>query len=201
MKMKKIVSLALSAILLVSVVAAAAFAAESVPSKTGSDADAGSTDFTVSGPASADGMVVRVEVTEDSAAEEAKLKAAGLEGYFGTAAVDRSSEILGTSKDNLTVNGIKQIIVSGYKRDMGKVAIRMPFASLPKVGTRVAVVVRIMMSENDPVNLPVDGVVVEETTTVNGVARKVRKVELILDSDTLVNIQAHESFVAAVTVK
>lgn len=201
MKMKKIVSIALSAVLMMSVAASAAFAAESVPSKTGTDADAGSTSTVVSGPESGDGLTVRVEVTEDSSTEEAKLKAAGLAGYFGSSVVNRCGEILGTSADNLTVNGIKQIIVSGYKRGMGKVTLRLPYASLPKAGTRVAAVVRIVMGENNVVNLPLDGVVVEETATVNGVARTVRKVEITVDEDTMVNIQAHESFVAAVTVK
>ena len=44
MKMKKIVCAMVSAALLVSMAAATAFAVESVPSKTGTDADAGKTE-------------------------------------------------------------------------------------------------------------------------------------------------------------
>ena len=49
MKMKKVVCAMVSAALLVSMAAATAFAVESVPSKTGTDADAGKTDVSVSG--------------------------------------------------------------------------------------------------------------------------------------------------------
>ena len=52
MKMKKIVCAMVSAALLVSMAAATAFAVESVPSKTGTDADAGKTDVSVSGSVS-----------------------------------------------------------------------------------------------------------------------------------------------------
>ena len=45
MKMKKIVCAMVSAALLVSMAAATAFAVESVPSKTGTDADAGRPTF------------------------------------------------------------------------------------------------------------------------------------------------------------
>ena len=55
MKMKKIVCAMVSAALLVSMAAATAFAVESVPSKTGTDADAGKTDVSVSGSASSEG--------------------------------------------------------------------------------------------------------------------------------------------------
>ena len=54
MKMKKIVCAMVSAALLVSMAAATAFAVESVPSKTGTDADAGKTDVSVSGSASSE---------------------------------------------------------------------------------------------------------------------------------------------------
>lgn len=91
-------SIAVSAALLVSMTAATAFAVGSTPSKTGTDADAGKSDVTVSGPASSDGMTVEIEITDSSAAEEAKLKEQGLEGYLGTAAADRAAEILGTTK-------------------------------------------------------------------------------------------------------
>lgn len=56
MKMKKIVCAMVSAALLVSMAAATAFAVESVPSKTGTDADAGKTDVSVSGSASSEGL-------------------------------------------------------------------------------------------------------------------------------------------------
>lgn len=87
--------------------AATAFAVGSTPSKTGTDADAGKSVVTVSGPASSDGMTVEIEITDSSAAEEAKLKEQGLEGYLGTAAADRAAEILGTTKQGETANGIK----------------------------------------------------------------------------------------------
>ena len=56
MKMKKIVCAMVSAALLVSMAAATAFAVESVPSKTGTDADAGKSDVSVSGSSSSEGL-------------------------------------------------------------------------------------------------------------------------------------------------
>lgn len=49
MKMKKLTAIAISAALLVNMAVATAFAVESTPSKTGTDADAGKTDVTISG--------------------------------------------------------------------------------------------------------------------------------------------------------
>ena len=43
--------------------------------------------------------------------------------------------------------------------------------------------------------------VVEETVVVNGVARKVRKVQLELDATTMINLQAGKAYIAAVTRK
>ena len=54
MKMKKIVCAMVSAALLVSMAAATAFAVESVPSKTGTDADAGKTEVSTSGSVGSD---------------------------------------------------------------------------------------------------------------------------------------------------
>ena len=79
MKMKKIVCAMVSAALLVSMAAATAFAVESVPSKTGTDADAGKTDVSVSGSASSEGLKVEVKTTEDSSKEETQLKGEGVE--------------------------------------------------------------------------------------------------------------------------
>ena len=42
---------------------------------------------------------------------------------------------------------------------------------------------------------------VEETVVVNGVARKVRKVQLELDATTMINLQAGKAYIAAVTRK
>ena len=49
--------------------------------------------------------------------------------------------------------------------------------------------------------VPLAGVVVEETVVVNGVARKVRKVQLVLDATTMINLQAGKAYIAAVTRK
>lgn len=195
MKMKKIVSIAVSAALLVSMTAATAFAVGSTPSKTGTDADAGKSDVTVSGPASSDGMTVEIEITDDSAAEETKLKEQGLEGYLGTAAADRAAEILGTTKQGETANGIKQVIVKGYSAEMGSVTLRVPFAALPKAGTRVAVVLHIVYANGSVANVPLDGVVVEESAT------GARKVEIVLDATTMMNIQGNTAYITAVTTK
>lgn len=59
MKMKKIVCGMVSAALLVSMAAATAFAVESTPSKTGTDADAGKPNYTISG--TGDGLEIKVE--------------------------------------------------------------------------------------------------------------------------------------------
>ena len=196
MKMKKIVCAMVSAALLVSMAAATAFAVESVPSKTGTDADAGKTDVSVSGSASSEGLQV-----EDSSKEETQLKGEGVEQYLTTKAVDAAAKILGSEKDAVTVSEIKEIKVSGYKTHMGKITVKVPMAALPESGTTVAVIIRIKTPNGKIVNLPLAGVVVEETVVVNGVARKVRKVQLELDATTMINLQAGKAYIAAVTRK
>ena len=199
MKMKKIVCAMVSAALLVSMAAATAFAVESVPSKTGTDADAGKTD--VSGSVSSEGLQVEVKTTEDSSKEEAQLKNEGMEQYLTTKAVAAAAKILGTEKSAVTVSEIKEIKVSGYKTHMGKITVKVPMAALPESGTTVAVIVRIKTPNGNIVNLPLAGVVVEDTVVVNGVARKVRKVQLELDATTMINLQAGKAYIAAVTRK
>lgn len=199
MKMKKIVCAMVSAALLVSMAAATAFAVESVPSKTGTDADAGKTDVSVS--ASSEGLKVEVKTTEDSSKEETQLKGEGVEQYLTTKAVDAAAKILGSEKDAVTVSEIKEIKVSGYKTHMGKITVKVPMAALPESGTTVAVIIRIKTPNGNIVNLPLAGVVVEETVVVNGVARKVRKVQLELDATTMTNLQAGKAYIAAVTRK
>lgn len=199
MKMKKIVCAMVSAALLVSMAAATAFAVESVPSKTGTDADAGKTD--VSGSVSSEGLQVEVKTTEDSSKEEAQLKNEGMEQYLTTKAVAAAAKILGTEKSAVTVSEIKEIKVSGYKTHMGKITVKVPMAALPESGTTVAVIIRIKTPNGNIVNLPLAGVVVEETVVVNGVARKVRKVQLELDATTMTNLQAGKAYIAAVTRK
>lgn len=199
MKMKKVVCAMVSAALLVSMAAATAFAVESVPSKTGTDADAGKTD--VSGSVSSEGLQVEVKTTEDSSKEEAQLKNEGMEQYLTTKAVAAAAKILGTEKSAVTVSEIKEIKVSGYKTHMGKITVKVPMAALPESGTTVAVIVRIKTPNGNIVNLPLAGVVVEDTVVVNGVARKVRKVQLELDATTMTNLQAGKGYIAAVTRK
>ena len=199
MKMKKIVCAMVSAALLVSMAAATAFAVESVPSKTGTDADAGKTEVSASGSVSSEGL--KVKTTEDSIKEEAQLKNEGMEQYLTTKAVATAAKILGTEKSAVTVSEIKEIKVSGYKTHMGKITVKVPMAALPESGTTVAVIVRIKTPNGNIVNLPLAGVVVEETVVVNGVARKVRKVQLELDATTMTNLQAGKAYIAAVTRK
>ena len=199
MKMKKIVCAMVSAALLVSMAAATAFAVESVPSKTGTDADAGKTDVSVSGSASSEGLKVEVKTTEDSSKEETQLKGEGVEKYLTAEAVDAAAKILGTEKNAVTVSEIKEIKVSGYKTD--KITVKVPMAALPESGTTVAVIIRVKTPNGKIVNLPLAGVVVEETVVVNGVARKVRKVQLELDATTMINLQAGKAYIAAVTRK
>lgn len=201
MKMKKIVCAMVSAALLVSMAAATAFAVESVPSKTGTDADAGKTEVSASGSVSYEGLKVEIKTTEDSSKEEAQLKSEGMEQYLTTKAVAAAAKILGTEKSAVTVSEIKEIKVSGYKTEMGKVTVKAPMAALPESGTTVAVIIRIKTPNGNIVNLPLAGVVVEETVVVNGVARKVRKVQLELDATTMINLQAGKGYIAAVTRK
>ena len=198
MKMKKIVCAMVSAALLVSMAAATAFAVESVPSKTGTDADAGKTEVSASGSVSSEGLQVEVKTTEDSSKEETQLKGEGVEKYLTAEAVDAAAKILGSEKDAVTVSEIKEIKVSGYKTDMDKITVKVPMAALPESGTTVAVIIRVKTPNGKIVNLPL---VVEETVVVNGVARKVRKVQLELDATTMINLQAGKAYIAAVTRK
>lgn len=201
MKMKKVVCAMVSAALLVSMAAATAFAVESVPSKTGTDADAGKTEVSASGSVSYEGLRVEIKTTEDSIKEEAQLKSEGMEQYLTTKAVAAAAKILGTEKSAVTVSEIKEIKVSGYKTHMGKITVKVPMAALPESGTTVAVIIRVKTPNGNIVNLPLAGVVVEETVVVNGVARKVRKVQLELDATTMINLQAGKAYIAAVTRK
>ena len=106
--MKKIVCAMVSAALLVSMAAATAFAVESVPSKTGTDADAGKTEVSASGSVSSEGLQVEVKTTEDSSKEETQLKGEGVEKYLTAEAVDAAAKILGSEKDAVTVSEIKE---------------------------------------------------------------------------------------------
>ena len=201
MKMKKMVSIAVSAALLVSMAAATAFAVDNVPSKTSSDADAGKAETTVSGSVSADGLEVEVKATEDSKKEEEELRNKGVEGYLGTETTESAAAILGTTKGNVTISEVKEVTVTGYDTKMENVTVSVPFAALPEAGSQVAVVVRVTTPDGKTINLPVAGTVVEETVYVNGVARKVRKVVFVLDAVTMANVQAGKVYVAAVTTK
>ena len=129
------------------------------------------------------------------------LKGEGVEKYLTAEAVDAAAKILGSEKDAVTVSEIKEIKVSGYKTHMGKITVKVPMAALPESGTTVAVIIRIKTPNGNIVNLPLAGVVVEETVVVNGVARKVRKVQLELDATTMTNLQAGKAYIAAVTRK
>ena len=212
MKMKKLTAIAISAALLVSMAVATAFAVESTPSKTGTDADAGKTDVTISGtgdvadtkPADTEQkktLYVEVKATEDSAKEETKLKNEGVEDYLGTKTAESAAEILRTEKNNVTVSEIKEVKVTGYSDEMEDVTLKVPFAALPEEGTKVAVVVRVTTTNGQTIDLPVSGIVVEETVIVNGVARKVRKVMFTLDGVTMRNVEAGKVYVAAVTTR
>ena len=212
MKMKKLTAIAISAALLVSMAVATAFAVESTPSKTGTDADAGKTDVTISGtgdvadtkPADTEQkktLYVEVKATEDSAKEETKLKNEGVEDYLGTKTAESAAEILRTEKNNVTVSEIKEVRVTGYSDEMEDVTLKVPFAALPEEGTKVAVVVRVTTPNGQTIDLPVSGIVVEETVIVNGVARKVRKVMFTLDGVTMRNVAAGKVYVAAVTTR
>lgn len=212
MKMKKLTAIAISAALLVSMAVATAFAVESTPSKTGTDADAGKTDVTISGtgdvadtkPADTEQkktLYVEVKATEDSAKEETKLKNEGVDDYLGTKTAESAAEILSTEKNNVTVSEIKEVKVTGYSDEMEDVTLKVPFAALPEEGTKVAVVVRVTTPNGQTIDLPVSGIVVEETVIVNGVARKVRKVMFTLDGVTMRNVEAGKVYVAAVTTR
>lgn len=212
MKMKKLTAIAISAALLVSMAVATAFAVESTPSKTGTDADAGKTDVTISGtgdvaytkPADTEQkktLYVEVKATEDSAKEETKLKNEGVEDYLGTKTAESAAEILRTEKNNVTFSEIKEVKVTGYSDEMEDVTLKVPFAALPEEGTKVAVVVRVTTPNGQTIDLPVSGIVVEETVIVNGVARKVRKVMFTLDGVTMRNVEAGKVYVAAVTTR
>ena len=197
MKMKKIVSIAISAALLVSMAAATAFAVESTPSRTSSDADTGITDVTTSGEGQ--GLNVEVKITSASSSEEQALKNQGVSGYFGAEAASSATSVLGTS--SMTVSGLKELDVTGYDAAMGSATVRVPFAGLPAAGSKVVALVRVVLPDGSVANLPVAGTIVEVTEYVNGVAKKVRKVQFTLDSVTMVNVQAGNAYVAAVTAQ
>ena len=61
--------------------------------------------------------------------------------------------------------------------------------------------VRVTTPNGQTIDLPVSGIVVEETVIVNGVARKVRKVMFTLDGVTMRNVEAGKVYVAAVTTR
>ena len=199
MKMKKIVSVAVSAVLAVSMVAATAFAAETAPaSPTSADKDAGKTTFEVTG-SSSEGLDIEVKTTTVSAEEEEALKAAGsVQAYLGADAYSEVTRVLG---NNVAISEIKELDVTGYVAGMGDVAAYLHFAALPKAGTQVVVTVKVVTANGNVVTLPVVGTVVEQTSTVNGKPVTQRVVKVVLDGVTMANVQAGKATVAVVTAK
>lgn len=201
MKMKKIVCAMVSAALLVSMAAATAFAVESVPSKTGTDADAGKTDVSVSGSASSEGLKVEVKTTEDSNKEETQLKGEGVEKYLTAEAVDAAAKILGTEKSAVTVSEIKEIKVSRLQDRHGQDHRQGPHGS--SAGERHH------RCRDHPCQDPQR----QHRQPASGRCgrggdrcgerrgRKVRKVQLELDATTMINLQAGKAYIAAVTRK
>lgn len=196
--MKKIMSIVLSAAVLMSIAASTAFAAGSVPSKTGSDADKGEPNYTITG--TGDGLEVKVEVTGASETEETALKNANgsLSTYANAQVADTAAKLLGTTAEKATVNEIKQLEVSGYETAMGDATISVPFAALPAKGTNVAVLIKVV--NGNSVNwVTVPGVVEEKVF--EGSSKAVRCITFTLDSVTMVNVQAGTATVAAVIAK
>lgn len=196
--MKKIMSIVLSAAVLMSIAVGTAFAVGSTPSKTGSDADAGNASYTITG--TGEGLEIDVKVTEVSETEEAALKAANgdLAAYANAQVADTAARLLGTTAQNTTVNEVKQLIVSGYKTGMGDATISVPFAALPAKGTQVAVVIKVV--NNGSVNWVVVPGMVEEKVFV-GSTKAVPCITFTLDGTTLLNVQAGKATVAAVIAK
>ena len=141
-----------------------------------------------------------MEVTGASESEETSLKNAGgnLSVYANAQAADTAAKLLGTKVENVTVNEVKQLKVSGYETGMGKVSMSVPFAALPVKGTKVAVLIKVV--NNGSVNwITVPGVVEEKVFA--GSTKAVRCVTFALDDVTMVNVQAGTATVAAVIGK
>lgn len=196
MKMKKIIGVAVSAVLAVSMVAATAFAAETAPaSPTSADKDAGNIIVEASG-SSSENLIIKLKTSPVSAAEEEALKAAGsVQAYLGADAYSEITRILGS---NVTISEIKELEVTGYEASMGDVTAYFYFAALPKAGTRVVVTVKVVTANGNVVTLPVVGTVVEQTSTVNGKPVTRRVVKVVLDSVTMANIQASKATTVSV---
>lgn len=197
--MKKFMSILLSAVVLMSVAAGTAFAAVSAPSKTGSDADAGAANYTISGTGT--GLEVKIEVTEASEREEAALQAVGgsLTAYADAQVADDLAGLLGTTADSITMNEIKQLEVAGYMNSMGRVTISAPFAALPANNTRVVVLIKVT-GHDDSVNwITVPGVVEEKALGEGG--KSVRCVTFTLDEAAMQSVQSGTATIGAVTKK
>ena len=199
MKMKKIIGVAVSAVLAVSMVAATAFAAETAPaSPTSADKDAGEIIVESSG-SSSENLSIKLKTSTVSAAEEEALKAAGsVQAYLGADVYSEITRILGS---NVTISEIKELKVTGYEASMGDVTAYFYFAALPKAGTRVVVTVKVVTANGNVVTLPVVGTVVEQTSIVNGKPVTRRVVKVVLDSVTMANIQAGKATVSVATAK
>lgn len=199
MKMKKVVGVAVSVVLAVSMVAATAFAAETAPaSPTSADKDAGKITFEATG-SSSEGMNIELKATTVSAEEEEALKAAGsVQAYLGADAYSEITRILGS---NVTISEIKELMVTGYVARMGDVAAYLHFAALPKAGTQVVVMVKVVTANGNVVTLPVVGTVVEQTSTVNGKPVTRRVVKVVLDGVTMADIQAGKATASVATAK
>lgn len=196
MKMKKIIGVAVSAVLAVSMVAATAFAAETAPaSPTSADKDAGNIIVEASG-SSSENLIIKLKTSPVSAEEEEALKAAGsVQAYLGADVYSEITRILGS---NVTISEIKELKVTGYEASMGDVTAYFYFAALPKAGTRVVVTVKVVTANGNVVTLPVVGTVVEQTSTVNGKPVTRRVVKVVLDSVTMANIQASKATTVSV---
>ena len=201
MKTKKLVGVAVSVVLAVSMVAANAFAAETAPaSPTSADKDAGKITFEVTGSSSeGEGMNIELKITTVSAKEEEALKAAGsVRAYLGADVYSEITRILGS---NVTISEIKELLVTGYVAGMGDVTAYLHFAALPKAGTQVVVTVKVVTANGNVVTLPVVGTVVEQNSTVNGKPVTRRVVKVVLDGVTVANIQAGKATASVATAK
>ena len=199
MKMKKIIGVAGSVVLAVSMVAATAFAAETAPaSPTSADKDAGEIIVESSG-SSSENLSIKLKTSTVSAAEEEALKAAGsVQAYLGADVYSEITRILGS---NVTISEIKELKVTGYEASMGDVTAYFYFAALPKAGTQVVVTVKVVTADGNVVTLPVVGTVVEQTSTVNGKPVTRRVVKVVLDDVTVANIQAGKATASVATAK
>lgn len=138
--------------------------------------------------------------TEYSCEQEQELKQKGMESYYGADVITKCREILNANAQEVTVYEIKEIITNDYNKKDGEINAKIRFAALPKVGQKIAIVVRTEINGNISFYV-IEGTIIEEIETENGVFRRARYTSFTLSPEIMSEMQKGKNTVSCITIK